>query len=295
MKRRAMPGPGRGSLFGALILAFACVGAAGIATPASAASSDTIGARTVAQPVVPNASIGSQPVARGCYNGGQITLQDGYPGSFSLVPAGDWNLCVTVAGGLGSGHQMILGSCTSQADEAFDLSGSTSVKDRLGMAAYAASYIGYRDNPAGTFCNMFSRYWNDGSTAGCGSTGNYDTEWCADFAAYVWRFGGDVSFNYQYTAGYINGGAASFAQYAKVKGTWHAAASGYVPRPGDVAVYGLNSAGTWAGHAAVVLGLAPGNSGPNVVNGDYIYDAEYTTDQTQASGALAGYASPPGL
>ena len=43
------------------------------------------------------------------------------------------------------------------------------------------------------------------------------------------------------------------------------------------------------------LGLAPGNSGPNVVNGDYIYDAEYTTDQTQASGALAGYASPPGL
>ena len=364
------------------MLAFACV-AVGVAVPASAAQSDTRGEPAVAQTVVPGAAIGSEPVARGCYNGGQITLDNGtvmdatgygnpariedynstggtnqqwalcqlsdgydeivsdyngnlmclnvdnasytsgthllawpcntvvagneqwrrpentpdtnYSGFFYLVPAGDWNLCANVAGGLGIGHQLVLYSCNAQDNEAFGVAGSTRVKDRLGIATYAASYVGYQDNPAGTFCNQFSRYWSDGSTAGCGSTGNYNTEWCADFAAYVWRFGGNVSFNYRYAPGYINGGAASFAQYAKVKGTWHAAGSGYEPKPGDVAVYGLNGDDTFAGHAAVVIGLSPGDSGPNVVNGDYIFDAEYKTDETQASGSLSGYASPPGL
>ena len=49
-----------------------------------------------------------------------INTPDGhYPQAFYLVPAGDWNLCLNVSGGLGAGHRIILYSCNSQNNEAF--------------------------------------------------------------------------------------------------------------------------------------------------------------------------------
>jgi hypothetical protein len=377
MKRIPIAKLRRGAPLGAagLALAFAATGVT--AAPALAAQGHTP-ART-AQTIVPGTSIGSEPDAQGCYNGGQITLSDGnvmdakgfgnpasideytynggtnqqwaecelgdgydeivsdYDGNLMclnvedadyvsgedllayqcntsvsgneqwrrpentpdgdtgydyLVPAGDYNLCVNVAGGLGVGHLMILYACNTQDNEEFIVGGSATVQDQIGMATYAAYYasIGYQ---AVNECNMFSEYWNDGSPTGC-------ENWCADFAAYIWLKGGNVSFNFtgdNPEPGYLGALAYSFYSYAMSKGTWHAIGSGYPPQPGDVAVYGLSDP-TADQHVAVVIGFTPGDSGPNVVNGNDSSDGvDYVTNQSSSQSGvdLSGYASAPGL
>jgi Ricin-type beta-trefoil lectin domain-like len=220
------------------------------------------------------------------------TPDTNYSGFDYLVPAGNYSLCANVSGGLGTGHLLILYACNSQDNEAFGVAGSTTVKDRLGAATYAASYIGYQ---ASDECNMFSGYWQDGTPC---SGGYYSAEWCADFDAYVWRFGENVTFTYRYAPGYINGNSGSFYSYGESKGTWHPLGDGYTPKPGDVAVYGLNTSTQTAAHSALVIGITPGDKGPNVINGNDSSDAVgYSTDQTQSAPGddLNGYASPPGL
>jgi uncharacterized protein with FMN-binding domain len=162
------------------------------------------------------------------------------------------------------------------------------------IASFAESQVGYQDNPSGTFCNKFTAYWGSGSAC---SNGNRSEEWCADFDAWAWRMAG-VSFTYAYSGNNINGAAASFYRWGVANGTWHPAGSGYTPQPGDVVVYGLNSAGTSADHAAIVTGFTPGDAGPNVVNGDWWSSGNgavvAATDQTTATGSdgISGYASP---
>jgi hypothetical protein len=393
MKKIGMAKLRRGVPLGAAVLALAFAASGAMAVPALAGQAPAPAGQSgmpvtwnAPQTVVPGTSIGSAPVARGCYNGGQITMDNGtvmdaegygnpasiddynsnggtnqqwalcelndgydeivsdyngnmmclnvengdytsgehllawpcntvvtgneqwrrpentpdsnYSGLDYLVPAGDYNLCANVSGGLGTGHLLILYSCNSGNNEAFGVAGSTTVRDRLGMATYAASYIGY-SGPSGTLCNAFSSYWGDGTR--CSSGGNSEN-WCADFDAYIWRFGGNVSFNYDgdtYAYGYLSAASASFYTYAKVKGTWHSAGSGYTPKPGDVAVYGLTGSGTswYAAHSALVIGASPG-AGPNVINGnDGNNGVNYVQDETSSSSGenLSGYASPPGL
>ena len=50
--------------------------------------------------------------------------------------------------------------------------------------------MGYRTDPSDTYCNKFSAYWNAG-VDDCGND-NLDEEWCADFAAWVWKQAGAV-------------------------------------------------------------------------------------------------------
>ena len=45
---------------------------------------------------------------------------------------------------------------------------------------------------------------------------------------------------YQYINGDLNSSSASFYEWGVRHHTWHPVNSGYVPQPGDVAVYGLN-------------------------------------------------------
>jgi hypothetical protein len=162
------------------------------------------------------------------------------------------------------------------------------------IVSFAESQVGYQDNPSGTFCNAFSAYWGSGSACG---NGNFAEEWCADFDAWAWRMAG-VSFTYAYAANDINGAAASFYQWGAANGTWHAAGSGYIPQPGDVVIYGLNSAGTSADHAAIVTSYTSGDAGPNVVNGDWWVNGNgavvAATDQTTATGTdtISGYVTP---
>ncbi len=169
------------------------------------------------------------------------------------------------------------------------------------IVAIAQSQVGYSTEPSSSYCNKFSAYWNAG-TAGCPS-GEKAEEWCADFAAWAWQKAG-VPFTYGYGPGEINGAAASFYEWGVANGEWHPVSSGYVASPGDVAVYGLSlGANPSAVHVAIVTDDAPGQVGPDVVNGDGdrtgFSVVETGTDQAMADAGngdstLAGYVSPPG-
>jgi hypothetical protein len=171
---------------------------------------------------------------------------------------------------------------------------------RQRIVAIAKSQVGYRTDPANSYCNKFSAYW-DAGTADCPS-GESAEEWCADFAAWAWQNAG-VHFTYGYGPGQINGAAVSFYEWGVANGQWHPATSGYVAAPGDVVVYGLSiGAIPSAVHVAIVTRDPPGQQGPDVVNGDGdrtgFSVVETGTDQVRADAGhgkstLAGYVSPP--
>jgi hypothetical protein len=173
-----------------------------------------------------------------------------------------------------------------------------SVPERI--VTLAQSQVGYSTEPSHSYCNKFSDYWNAGA-AGCPS-GEKSEEWCADFAAWAWQKAG-VGVTYGYAPDEINGAAASFYEWGVANGQWHPASSGYIASPGDVAVYGLSlGEDPSAVHVAIVIDDAPGQLGPNVVNGDGdrtgFSVVETGTDQEQADAGngvsvLAGYVSPP--
>ncbi len=173
-----------------------------------------------------------------------------------------------------------------------------SVRERI--VAVAKSQVGYRTDPASSYCNKFSAYWNAG-TADC-PNGETAEEWCADFAAWAWQQAG-IQVSYGYSAAEINGAAVSFYEWGVANGLWHSARSGYVAQPGDVAVYGLSlGADPSAVHVAIVTSDKRGQRGPDVVNGDGdrtgFSVVETGTDQVHADAGrgdstLAGYVSPP--
>ena len=168
------------------------------------------------------------------------------------------------------------------------------------IVAIAESQVGYRTEPSNSYCNKFSAYWSAG-TADCPS-GERAGEWCADFAAWAWQEAG-VQFNYGYDAGEINGGVVSIYKWGVANGEWHPATSGYVAAPGDLAIYGLSlGADPSAAHVAIVTDDAPGQSGPDVVNGDgdragfSVVETgirQLQVDVGQDDFTLAGYVSPP--
>jgi hypothetical protein len=172
------------------------------------------------------------------------------------------------------------------------------LKLRPRIVTIAKSQIGYRTDPASSYCNKYSAYW-DAGTPGC-PTGEAAEEWCADFAAWAWQKAG-VHFAYGDSQGEIDGAAASFYEWGVRQGTWHPVRSGYRPRPGDVAVYGLDPVTLTAVHVAVVTGFSPGAASPNVVNGDGDRTGhsvvekglrQRLADARNADSVLSGYVSP---
>ncbi|MDA8310911.1 MAG: CHAP domain-containing protein [Actinomycetota bacterium] len=170
---------------------------------------------------------------------------------------------------------------------------------RARIVTIAESQLGYHTDPAHSYCNKFSAFWGAGTATACGP-GLRSEEWCADFAAWVWREA-SAQFTYGYSPGDVNAASGSFYLWAVSHGTWHPVGSGYSPQPGDVAVYGLDPRTGTAVHVAIVIGDPPGARGPEVVNGDGdrtgFSVVETGTDQYQADtpgtrSALAGYASP---
>src|ERR1035438_7253679 len=59
---------------------------------------------------------------------------------------------------------------------------------RTRIVAIAQGQVGYRTDPSDSYCNRFSAYWHAG-TDDCGND-NRSEEWCADFAAWVWKQAG---------------------------------------------------------------------------------------------------------
>ncbi|HTX63565.1 MAG TPA: CHAP domain-containing protein [Acidimicrobiales bacterium] len=163
----------------------------------------------------------------------------------------------------------------------------------------AESQLGYQTNPSTSYCNKYSAFWHAGTATLCGP-GLRSEEWCADFAAWVWRRGG-AQFTYGYGSGEINASSGSFYLWALSHGTWHAAGSGYSPQPGDVAVYGLDPTTGTAAHVAIVTYDSAGARGPDVVNGDGDRTAfsvvetgtdQYEADTPGSDSPLSGYAAP---
>ncbi len=168
---------------------------------------------------------------------------------------------------------------------------------RARIVTIAESQLGYHTVPAHSYCNKYSEYWGAGRRC---ANGLRSEEWCADFAAWVWRKAG-AQFTYAYGTSEINASSASFYFWAAAHGTWHPVTAGYTPQPGDVAVYGLNVTTRTADHVAVVTGYTGGARGPDVVNGDgdhtgfSVVEAgtdQYKADTPGANAPLAGYASP---
>ena len=144
-------------------------------------------------------------------------------------------------------------------------SGSSLSPLRSRIVAIAQSQVGYRTDPPDTYCNRFSAYW-DAGTDDCGNA-NLSEEWCADFAAWVWKQAG-AEVTYELAPGYLNSDSASFYVWGVDHGTWHPVGSHYTPLPGDVAVYGLNVADDTAEHVAIVTSTTKDDGAPDVINGD---------------------------
>ncbi len=189
------------------------------------------------------------------------------------------------------------GSSRSVASSGSSLPPLPSTGFRAHVVVIAESQLGYHTNPSHSYCNKFSAYWGAGTACGHGLRSE---EWCADFAAWVWRKAG-ARFTYGYTSADINAASGSFYLWAVAHGTWHPAGSGYTPQPGDAAVYGLDPAAGTASHVAIVTGYQPGARGPDVVNGDGDRTGfsvvepgtdQYKADITGSNAPLSGYASP---
>ena len=170
---------------------------------------------------------------------------------------------------------------------------------RARIVSIAQGQVGYATDPSNTYCNKFSAYWSAGADD-CGGNGNLSEEWCADFAAWVWKeAGADVT--YQLAPGYLNAASASFYVWGTDHGTWHPVGSGYAPQPGDVAVYGLDTSAVTAVHVAVVVGTTGDAAAPDVVNGDgdrtgysvvEVGDSQAYADVKGKGAPLSGYVSP---
>jgi hypothetical protein len=166
------------------------------------------------------------------------------------------------------------------------------------IVAIAQGQVGYRTDPADTYCNRFSAHWQAG-TDDCGN-GNRSEEWCADFAAWVWQHAG-AEVTYRLAPNYLNADSASFYVWGLDHGTWHPVSSHYRPRPGDVAIYGLDVTAVTAQHVAIVTGTSGPTNAPDVINGDgdrtgfSVVEAgtgQAFADVKAHAAPLSGYVSP---
>ncbi len=194
------------------------------------------------------------------------------------------------------GHGSALGAADPPASRVRYGGGALALGERI--VSTAESQLGYRTDPSDTYCNKFSAFFYSGNND-CNNS-NLDEEWCADFAAWVWLKSGALV-TYQYVNGDLDSSAASFYEWGVRHGTWHAVGSGYIPQPGDVAVYGLNTSTSVASHVAIVVSYQPGQIGPDVVNGDgdrtgySVVESGSDQDKADTSGApayLSGFTSP---
>jgi hypothetical protein len=169
---------------------------------------------------------------------------------------------------------------------------------RARIVSIAQGQLGYRTDPPDTYCNKFSAYWYAG-VDDCDND-NLDEEWCADFAAWVWKQAG-AEVTYELAPGDLNGDSASFYLWGTEHGTWHPVGSGYTPQPGDVAVYGLDTSAVTAVHVAIVTADTGDDAAPDVVNGDgdrtgysvvEVGDHQGSADVKGNGAPLSGYVSP---
>ncbi len=224
------------------------------------------------------------------------------PSCRQVIPAIGFTVAAGLAafsGILGTAHQPVAVAAQLPAPEKTISRSTVSLSTlRRRIVSIAEGQLGYTTNPANTYCNKYSAYFVSGARD-C-PAGNMDEEWCADFAAWVWRRAG-AKVVYQYINGDLNSSSESFYEWGVRMHTWHSIRSGYRPQPGDVAVYGLDIRNLLATHVAIVVGYVPGNRGPTAINGDGNLTGfsvverrsnEFRADLRGVGALIAGYVSP---
>jgi hypothetical protein len=154
-----------------------------------------------------------------------------------------------------------------------------------------------RKHAASGTCNFYTgvfRTWK--SSSGCGASGGVqwrNSDWCADFAKYVWRAAGVAhAADPEGSGGILTGWASSFKDYGTTYGTWHTRASGYTPQPGDSLNFDWDLDGT-IDHVGIVTSAnsstvytIEGNSGSPGATRAKSYSRGYTS--------IVGYTAPLG-
>ncbi|MGP3954408.1 FG-GAP-like repeat-containing protein [Nonomuraea sp. 3N208] len=151
------------------------------------------------------------------------------------------------------------------------------------------------ESPMGSGCNYYTGYFRSWKPAdGCPSSDGVrwrNSDWCADFAKYVWQRAGvpyaDVP---EGSGGVLTGWASSFKDYGVKHGTWHAFGNGYSPQPGDAIVFDWDQSGD-IDHVGIVTSAnastvytIEGNSGDRTRSNSY---SRSNTD-------IVGYSAPVG-
>ncbi|MGI5268671.1 CHAP domain-containing protein [Nonomuraea sp. CA-218870] len=174
-----------------------------------------------------------------------------------------------------------------------------SAVSRPAIVAVAQDQLGNatrnRESPLGSGCNYYTglfRSWKP--SAGCPSSDGVqwrDSDWCADFAKYVWKNAGvpyaDVP---EGSGGILTGWASSFKDYGVKHGTWRSRASGYQPQPGDAVVFDWDQSGD-IDHVGIV----------SSANSSTVYTIEGNSDDrirtksyARSNADIVGYSAPVG-
>jgi hypothetical protein len=153
------------------------------------------------------------------------------------------------------------------------------------------------ENPPGSNCNIYTAYWDRGTTTGC-APGTSAEEWCSDFAQWAWAAAGVD------TSG-INGWAYTFVDWGLAHtGAWKPGDAND-PEPGDAVVWGDVPSG-YASHVGIVVGVSQGmidvvsgNAGPVIDAAgdvDAVWESGYfdPTTSTTSGYPIIGYVSPTG-
>jgi hypothetical protein len=124
-------------------------------------------------------------------------------------------------------------------------SAATDTRDKMVQIAQRELGDSSRNHMVNGDCNYYSGQAKGGQS-GC-PAGWAHGEYCADFAKYVWKNAGDVDFLNE-----LDSWAYSFKNYGIKHGTFHAAGSGYQPKPGDAAVFEWNDGDGHVDHVGIV-------------------------------------------
>ncbi|MEV0589607.1 FG-GAP-like repeat-containing protein [Nonomuraea sp. NPDC050310] len=148
-------------------------------------------------------------------------------------------------------------------------------------------------------CNFYTGYMRNWKpAAGCSSTDGVQwrsSDWCSDFAEYVWMTAG-VTGAGRGDDNDIDGWASSFKDYGGKHGTWHAAGSDYIPKPGDAIIFDWPDNGPGIDHVGLVTSATSstvytveGNVGPPDSRTVIV-----TRSHSRSSSAIVGFTEPVG-
>jgi hypothetical protein len=120
---------------------------------------------------------------------------------------------------------------------------------RRATVAAALGQVGVRERRA-NHSDRIVQYRR--AVLGAGERPGLAEPWCADFVSWAWRRAGvPIGFG-----GLGSDYVPELVAWARLSGRWHAARSGYRPRPGDLIVY--EAGGSRRGHIGIVVKLRGG-------------------------------------